>query len=162
MKNEGITILQIVITVVVMLILATVAILYGQGVPREAKIASVYNEIREIKNAVKEGKALSKITVTDDKLVVWGEEVADLITDTSEYSTILGGDTSGELFYLNFSSNKRLKEAFDIENISDDYILNLETMQLYKVKGVDVYNASGETTYYKSDDIENYYKATFK
>ena len=56
MKNEGVTILQIVIIIIIMIVLATIAVFYGQGIPREAKLAGIYTEIREIEGALEEGQ----------------------------------------------------------------------------------------------------------
>ena len=68
MKNEGVTILQIVITIIIMIIIMGVAILYGQGVARESRMASVYNEIKEIESALKEAHLLNELKIESEGL----------------------------------------------------------------------------------------------
>ena len=47
MRNKGITMIQIVITIIIMIILLVISIFYGQNVTSEARLATVYNEITE-------------------------------------------------------------------------------------------------------------------
>ena len=51
--NEGVTILQIVITIIVMMLILSASVFYGVNTTKEAKIAATYNEIKEIESATK-------------------------------------------------------------------------------------------------------------
>ena len=59
--NEGVTILQIVITIIVMMLILSASVFYGVNTTKEAKIAATYNEIKEIESAIKEAEVRNKI-----------------------------------------------------------------------------------------------------
>ena len=82
MNNNGVTMLQIVISVVVMLIILSVSVFYGQNVTKEAKIASIYNEIKEIESIVKEAHLLNDITVKEDSISFYDEIDAPKVDKT--------------------------------------------------------------------------------
>ena len=152
--------LQVVITIIIMIILAMVAILYGNGIPREANIAAVYSEMRSVESALKEALLLNKLKVSGDTLVIW-DEIAVPEINPSDYTIVLGGETSATYYYLNFSSSRKLGNILDIENIESDYILDYANLNVYYVDGVDVLGSGDLTILYNSDDIEQYYSNTF-
>lgn len=162
MKNQGITILQLVITIIIMLILASVAILYGQGVPREANIASAFNEVKEIESVLTEAKMLNQLVVKENQLEIF-DTVSVPKADISGFPTAMGLDATKDYYELKFTANKNLKNKLELENVSRDYLLDLEALNLYLIKGIDVnQNTNGQlTTLYNSDDIERYYNDTY-
>lgn len=161
MQNQGITILQIVIAIVIMIILASVAILYGGGIPREANIASVYSEIREIKGAFQEARMLNRLKVSGDKLIIFNEIAVPHIS-ASEYQDVLGAEATGEYYYLDFTSSKELRNVLDAENIKNDYILDFNNLNIYMVKGVNIISGEESSMQHNAENIEYYYKNMYQ
>ena len=162
MKNEGVTILQIVIIIIIMIVLATIAVFYGQGIPREAKLAGIYTEIREIEGALEEGRMLNKIKVSGDTLSFYGEISVPKV-NKSAYQSIIGEEKTGDFYYLDFTSSRKLENAINAENIKNDYLLDFQNLNIYLIKGIDIITSGDGVTEvkYNSDEIENYYKNTF-
>ena len=73
MKNQGVTMLQIVITIIIMIILALVVVFYGQDVPKEARTALIFNEVKTIEGAINEAYIMNKIKIKGDSLDFYGE-----------------------------------------------------------------------------------------
>ena len=161
MKNQGITILQIVIVIVIMIILSTYTILFGQGIPNEAQISSIYTEIREIKNVISEGQILNKIKVQGDTLEFYGEITAPKV-ENSKYEKVLNGDSLGTYYYLDFTSSRNLENVLELENIQHDYLLDWENKNLYLIKGIEMRSGNEINIKYNADEIEQYYNNALK
>lgn len=161
MKNEGVTILQIVITVVIMLIILAVSIFLGPNVAREAKIAAIYNEIKVIEEVLKELYVLNDISVDGDS-VVFNDETKAPKVNSSNYSNELGADATGDYYYMDFTSSRNLENALGLERVENDYILDLKNLNVYLIGGVDTVDANGKVVMkYNSDEIAHYYDETF-
>lgn len=161
MKNQGITILQIVITIVVMMILGTYAILYSQGTPTEAKLAKIYTEIKEIKSTLIEANSLNNIKKQGDVLNIY-EEITIPKVNNVEYQDVIGAGNTKEYYYMDFTSSRKLENVLEVENISNDYLLEADTMNIYLIKGVGIKSGNSETKVYKADDIEKHYNNLLK
>ena len=92
MKNTGITILQLVITIAIMLIILAISLFFGSNVSREANIASIYSEIKEIEGVLNEMSILNEITIKSDSISFY-EEIDTPKVDKSNYSAELQGTT---------------------------------------------------------------------
>lgn len=166
MKNEGVTILQIVITIIIMIIIMGVAVLYGQGVARESRMASIYNEIREIESALREAQVLSKLKVDADGLNIF-EEITVPEVNPAEYSTVLGSANTSRYYYLDFTSSRNLSSSLDLENVKNNYLLDYDNLNIYLIEGIDVLektNQNGDTQVniiFDSDEIVEYYSNVF-
>lgn len=161
MRNEGVTILQIVITVIIMLIILAVTIFYGQNVSKEARLAAIYNEIIEIENVVKEMKVLNEVQVIENVLSFNGEVDLQKV-DSSSYPKELAGVGSGNYYLMNFTSSRKLENVLDLENVKNNYILDFITGNVYLVGGIDTIDSAGNRVIeYDSDEIVKYYKNTF-
>ncbi|MBQ9314698.1 MAG: hypothetical protein IJ220_06905 [Clostridia bacterium] len=161
MKNEGITILQIVITIVIMIILATIAVFYAQGVPSEARIATIYNEVKEIKSSIVEARMLNKMKVKGDTLDFYGEVTVPKV-DADAYETVLGDNRTGEYYYLDFTSSRKLENTLELENVNHDYLLDFNTLNIYLIKGIEIKSGDTISVKYDANEIEEYYYHTFK
>lgn len=161
MKNEGVTILQIVITVVIMLIILSVTVFYGQSITKEAKISIVYNEIKEIESAIKEASIMGEITLGVDEITFFGEINIPKV-DAASYSKVLSGDMSSDYYYLDFTSSKKLRNVLEIENVDNDYLLDLSDLNIFLIDGIDLQiDADKVETKYNSDEIVKYYDDIF-
>lgn len=154
-KNEGITILQVVITIIVMMIILSASVFYGLNTTREAKVAATYNEIKEIEGAIKEAVVRNKIEILANSINIYGEYEAPKI-DVSAYTVQLGGET-GDFYYLDFTSSRKLSNVFDIERVKNDYLLGIDDLSIYIVDGLD----TEDTTLYNAKEIANYYQNSF-
>lgn len=161
MRNEGITILQIVITIMIMIILASVAIFYVRGIPKEANLVNILNETKEIESALKEAYLLNKAKVVGDSLELYGEVTLPKV-DNTEYKDIIGEDVSGNYYYLDFTSSKSLRNTLELEKVKNDYLLDWDNMNIYIVDGVDIISGDISIILYDSNDIDFYYKNVFK
>lgn len=160
-NNQGITTMQIVITVIVMLILLSIAIFYGQGTSKEATISALYNEIREVSSAIQEASALNQIKVSGEEIIFFGETSAQKVEKTA-YAEQLVNAGEGEFYYLDFTTSKDLKHTLELENVKNDYILNFNTLKLYLKDGISLTDESGnEELKYSAEEIIRYYKNVF-
>lgn len=168
MKNDGVTILQIVITVLIMLIIMAVTIMYGQGVTKEAKIVTIYNEIKEIESSLKEAYILNEMKISGDSLRIF-DEISVPKKSAAEYTTVLGAGATGEYYYLDFTSSRKLESILELENVDNDYLFDLKNLNIYLIKGLDITETVMVGTEeqvldvikYNSDEIADYYNNTF-
>ena len=70
MNNKGISIIQIVITIIIMILILSIAIFSGQNIVSEARIATIYNEIKEIKSTINELYILEDIKENEDSILI--------------------------------------------------------------------------------------------
>lgn len=160
-NNQGVTTMQIVITVIVMLILLSIAIFYSRGTTKEATLAVLYNEIRDVTSAVQEASALNQIKVSGEKIIFFGETSAPKV-EKSAYSSQLANAGEGEFYFLDFTTSKDLKHTLELENVKNDYILNYNTLKLYLKDGINVTDEAGnEELKYSAEEIIYYYKNVF-
>lgn len=161
MKNEGVTILQVVITVIIMLVILAVSVFLGPNVAREAKLTAIYNEIKEIESVFKEMQLLGKMKVNGEKLSFY-EEIEVPKIENADYNKEIGENTEGDFYYLDFTSSRKLENVLGLERINNDYILDLENLNIYLVGGVDILDDNGMVVIkYNSDEISDYYSDTF-
>ena len=158
-QNQGITILQIVITVIVMLIILSVSVFYGEGVSKEASLATIYNEIKEVESVLKEAYILNNIKVNNDSITFFDEEEA-VKADKSLYNTVIG-DAVEDYYYLDFTTSKKLENVLGLENVSHDYLFDLTNLNIFLVEGVELPSGDEINVKYNSDDIVKYYSDTF-
>lgn len=161
MNNNGVTILQVVITVIIMIIILAVSIYLGPNVANEAKLASIYNEIKEINSVFKEMKILGEITFNGENLSFYKEIEARKV-DPTNHKAELGENPSGDFYYLDFKSSKNLENVLGLERVKNDYILKYDDFNLYLVGGVTIMDENRKAVIkYDSDEIINYYSDTF-
>lgn len=169
MRNEGVTILQIVITIIIMVFILGVTVLYGQNAAREANFAATYNEIREIESVFKEMYLLNHIKVNTDSVTFYSELDAPKVNN-SDYTEQLGPSPSGNFYYLDFTSSRKLQNVLGLEKVKNDYLFDLVNLNIYLVDGVSIpkvtTNPDGtenieEVIEYDSDKIVKYYTDTF-
>lgn len=161
MRNEGVTILQIVITVIIMIIILSVSIYMGPNIAREAKLASTYEEIKEIESTIEELYILGNVIASGDNIIFYGEKEAPKV-DNTMYTAELGEDAEGEYYYLDFTSSRQLENVLGLENVDNDYIFDLDNLNIYLVGGIDIINEDGRVVIkYDSNEIVDYYSETF-
>ncbi len=164
MRNKGITMIQIVITIIIMIILLVISIFYGQNVTSEARLATVYNEITEIESAIEEYDLLGDIKVEGNTLTIQDTYKAPLV-DKTKYSKELKDAKVGNCYYLDFTTSDDLGDILEMDDIKNDYILDSSSLKIFLVGGIEVSVAENGTSkniiMYSSDDILNYYNSIF-
>lgn len=153
-RNSGITMIQMVITIVMMVLIAGFSIYNSKDTLVEAKLTKAYNEILEVKKAVQGAETLELV-----KMSSIGTEIEDftLYPQLSTYYT--SGDH--EYYFLNFKDNgKAIEDALEIRNIENNYIVdvkNIENIEIFMVNGVKI----GSNTYYTDTEILEKYNDIF-
>lgn len=161
MNNRGITILQMVITIAIMLIILSISIFYGTNISREANIVTIYTEIKEIEDVLKELSVLNKITIKTDAISFY-EEIDLPKIDKTKYTAELQDFTVGDCYLLDFTSSRNLENVLGLEEVDHNYILDLDNLNIYLIGGLDIIDESGDTIVkYNSDEIVDYYSNTF-
>ncbi len=154
-KNSGITILQIVITIIILVIIISITFLYGQNVPKEAKISTLYNEMKDIEDAFVELNMLNNIEIKTDSIVLCNKVEVPKI-EASDYEKQLSGEDKWTYYYLDFKSSKDLGNLLEMDNVKNDYILDFDNFNVYLVDGIEI---DGKMIY-SSDEISKYYEDT--
>ena len=150
-KCEGITMIQMVITIVMLVLIAGFSIYNSTDTIAETKAAKAYEEITEVK------KAVMRYVVLDSEM----DELATFrLADLSGYPTIASfytDTTDQDFYYLNFKTNAMLlNEILEVRNIENNYIVNVKNLndiEIYLVEGVKIRN---EICYSDTQILENY------
>lgn len=165
-KNEiqGITIISLIVTIVILIILAGIGVNSGKDVIIKAKLEELRTNMLLIEAKAKEYvenanfKLGIKIDEAEDKAErinkAKGELKGSFIENTSQYSNVIGNNEEYVYYY-------QLNES----DLSDMGLSKIETDGIYIIKydikniQVEVYNTKGfeskGTTYYALSDIEN-------
>lgn len=137
MKQKGITLIQLVITIVVMLILASLAIFQGSNVTTEATIAKEYESMKEVKKAVEQSVLLLEINPeTYKEREIFGTALSD--ANKQSYYARIGLTSVDELSDRTYFVTKDNQKNFELDKIPDGkiYIVDLDNQKYYVVDGV--------------------------
>lgn len=137
MKQKGITLIQLVITIVVMLILASLAIFQGSNVTTEATIAKEYESMKEVKKAVEQSALLLEINPkTYKEQEIFGTALNDV--NKQSYYARIGLTSADELSDRTYLVTKDNQKNFELDKIPDGkiYIVDLDNQKYYVVDGV--------------------------
>lgn len=148
--EEGITLIQTVVAVVMLLIIASFAVLNSEDTVVETKIAKTYNEIIEVKKAVIEIEMLE-----EDGLGIFS---GDRLTSLSGYPELQKYEKENqEYYYLDFKNKKaELYDALDIRNVDKNYIVNVKDIDNIEVFLVTAEEVGGQKLYTDDEIIEKY------
>ena len=127
MKNKkGITLIEVMIAVIVLVIIATFSILYSSNITDESKLAKVYNEINIVKDAIEESMVLIEINPEKYSLeYFFGEEVS-----VGNYNVgVISKE--GTWYHIGEENYKTL----DLRNIDREYLYNASYKELFLVNG---------------------------
>lgn len=153
-KELGITMIQMVITVLMMIIIAGFSVYNANDTIIESRIAKAYNEMMEVKNAVIGLKTLGAYDMRD---------IGTQIPNLSSYNQLMPYYTSGdhEYYLLDFEGKgDAISEILEIRNIENNYIVdvgNIENVEIFLINGVKI----GGVLYYSDDEILEKYNDIF-
>ena len=153
-REEGVTLIQTVIAVVMIALIASFAIFNSRDTVVETRVAKVYNEILTVKKAVLELEMLE-----EKGMEIFTESK---IQNLDSYPEIAShGKANQEYYYLDFEKEGNLlQEKLDIRNIENNYIVNvknIEDIEIFLVNGVKIRNE----IFYKDDEIIEKYNDIF-
>lgn len=152
--NSGITMIQMVITIVMMVLIAGFSIYNSKDTLVETKLTKAYNEMLEVKRAVQGLRVLDVIELKD---------ISTPVNDFTNYPQLSGYYTSGEheYYFLDFKNNGAvIEDSLEIRNIENNYIVdvkNVEDIEILSINGVTI----GADTYYSDDEILEKYNDIF-
>ena len=136
-NEKGITLLALVITIVVLIILASITVNIGKEGIKESKEDAMLSELAMVQNAILQRKTKADLTQEDypgETIATAGinlEEVIEEINDNraSGEEEISKKDSDNNHYYFLSTENGGL-EALGITNSVDAYIVNYETREV--------------------------------
>lgn len=144
-KNSGVSMITLVITIVMLIILASVTIYYGamQNIDKTTETMS-YNEIFEVSEAVAQRTLMNRLDSTRYGYI--GEELDD------SNPVEVNGKTYGTGWHkLDPKSNPDHVSDLSLENIKSEYVINYLTGEVISVNPI-YFN---DKEYYSSNEIKN-------
>lgn len=146
-KENGITLISLVITVLVMLILAGIATTAGLDSIRNTKKTSMITQLEMIQekvNTIYEKNKLNKENSTYYNSL--GQDISKV--NESKLTQLLGDIPKDGYRYFKVEDLEQL----DLDNITQEVIINFNTRDVVSLTGISV----NENTYYRLKDIPNY------
>lgn len=146
-KENGITLVTLVISIIILLILAGIATTAGLDSIRTAKKTSMITELEMIQekvNTIYEKRKLNQNDVTYYNSL--GQDISAV--DQSKISRVLGEISKEGYRYFSAENLKQL----DLDNISQDVIINFDTRDVLSMIGIMV----NDTIYYRLTDMPDY------
>lgn len=153
-NKKGVTLIQTVIAVVMIIIMAGFAILNSNDTIAETKVAKAYNEIVELKKAIYGFELLDEegMEVFIDSKI----ESLDVYPALASY-----GKENQEYYYLDFTNDSEiLSDTLELRNIENDYIVNvkdIDNIEVFCVKGIEI----GNDKFYTENEIVKEYNDIF-
>lgn len=144
-KNQkGVTIISLIITIIVMLILASVTIYVGTGSIDNSRMLSFLSYMQTIQTKVdfiseyndysKYGEALSSSNESKLQAILDSETESFLTTTSSEY--------------LRYFDSSHIASDLEIENIDDEIIVDFNTREVISLNGIEHENKTYYSQYY--------------
>ncbi len=168
MKQKGITLVALSITIIVLLIIAGIIISSGRSVIRRAKLEELKTNMLLIEAKAKEyvenanfklGIEFDKATDTDkeNRIEHAKQELkGELIEDTNQYGTVIGNQSNEENKYF-YQLNQTDLEQMGLSKVEGEgiYIIQYDIQNLK----VEIYNTEGfkneNQMYYSLSEIES-------
>lgn len=130
-QNHGITLVSLVITIIVLIIITGIAIFAGTSTIKSTKIASFMTELEMIQekvNTIYEKRKLNKEDINYYSSL--GQNIS--IIDSSKLANLLNGVSEEGYYYFSKEDLKKL----DLDNISQEVIINFETRDVASINGL--------------------------
>lgn len=154
-SNKGVTMIQMVITIIMMVLIAGFSIYNSSDTIVEIKLSKTYEEMKEVKNAVTSLKILE-----EDLTNYLGTPLEDL-SSYHQLEEYYNRALYKEFYYLDFKNQGDvLCDILEIRNIENNYIINtgnIEDIEIFLVNGLKI---NGEI-YYTDDEILEKYNDIF-
>ena len=159
-KEKGITLIALVTTIIIILVLASIAITGGSNIIKKANLENLKTNLLLVEVKAKEAleqavHELGSSNVSEDRTeVAKGKLIGDENIDSTILNTIGASENEAEQKYLRKFEAEQLKENMGIDGLEGTIVIEYD---LENVK-VEVYSSKGfvydGTTYYKLSDIQ--------
>ena len=155
LRNErGVTLVQVIVTMVIVIIIASFAIWYSKNTSTEAKLTRLYNEITTVKEACNDAIVINELNPMEypiSKLFTkkWTSE------PLSEFGIDAGADTD-DLYVITPDNS----DSLELEKIKNTYIYDIKNDKLYIQGGFS--RIGQDIVEYEYTDIMRLYKSTLK
>lgn len=149
--NKGITLVALIVTIILMLILASVVTYNGIEAYKLAKVSEFVSQLQLVQAKVDEVVNAKSI----EELSKLGEEVSkdeQINAINSAYSN--GEVTSKDKKMYRYFTKENLLEIFEIDDSSEDVAINFSTREVVSIEGVK-YDGSTYYTQYKLPNGQN-------
>ncbi len=168
-NNKGISIIMLVITIILMLILTSIAVYYSSNIAPEARLAAAYTSLGNVKEACT--RALTEIDFSSeniDEFYFFGNVYSKKYTTKAERDALAvrcGLENSEALSERTYEigttdddENRRRVENLELSGISQTYLVDLDNDNYYLVDGVR--KADGTKVYEYRDIMASYQMLT--
>ena len=151
MSQKGISLIQLVIVIILLLILASFALLSSDEITVEARIGRDYTSLKSVKTAVENYFPLMETNPEKYN----EEELFVTKFDTSEYARI-GLSSADDLSERTYEINMDNQTKLNLDNITEErtYIVDLENKKYYILDGIE--REEGEKVYEYVDVLKLY------
>ena len=154
-RNKGITMISLVITIIVLIILASITTYSGLSTTRDARY---YNAIHEMKvmqtkvNELYEENKNAESTDWDKGVLIAnsGKTEACINAYTIANRNNISESNIGEITDYKYFSKECISDELDIEGIDYDFLINLNTRYVILVDGIE----RDGVTYYSLGEID--------
>lgn len=146
-KENGITLISLVITIIILIIIAGVMTTTGFDSIRTAKQTSQITELEMIQekvNTIYEKGKLNPNDVTYYNSL--GKDIS--VVEQSKINQILGETLKEGYRYFSAENLKQI----DLDNMTQDVLINFETRDVVSITGIQI----GENIYYRLNEIPDY------
>lgn len=147
-NQRGITIISLVITIIMLLILASVTVYTGDNVIKHAKLQTINTNMMLIQVKVKTIAEQAKFN--KDTSNYKGTVITDVSSDNKISELINNGVIEDTSKYYLLSKSDLDSMGLEKIDIEDGYIVNYDTEEVIYVKGFE----HDGTTYYKLSDMK--------
>lgn len=133
--NKAITLVALVLTIVILLILASVITYSGADAIKNAKVTEFISKMQLMQQKVDsfvEGKTeeeTNNLNIGNQELTSAQEQILQTAKNNNEIT--------GEIADFIYLNKQELVDKFDIEDIDDEYIINFKTREVVSVNGVE-------------------------
>ena len=167
-NNKGITMMMLIITVIVLIMLTYFAVFYSSNIAPEARIASAYNSMKEIKKACMEAETSIELRPDlYDEYDFFGKTIFEDGSDTEDIAKRCGLTNASAFTPRTYKITpeddeevRRRLQALEISNVNRSFIIDLGSgdgigSKYYVVDGV---KRKNDEVLYEFKDIEALYE----
>lgn len=158
-NNKGISIIILIITIILMILITSMAVFYSNYIAPEARLAAAYTSLVTIRDACT--GALNEITIDPslDEFDFFGNTVkknmpATELDDLARRCGLVSGNDFGDRTYKISNDkdpeNQRRLEAMEIRGITQTFVVDLDKDKYYLVNGV---KKADNTIVYEYKDV---------
>ncbi len=135
--NHGITIIELVIVMIIMLLIASFAVYSGINSIQKAEVTELYSEMNSIKTAISSIKGKS-IMENQENNEEWFKDYYDESMGSGDWYIIYGADDEGY-------ETSKVRENLGLESIKRRYLINFKDEDVMLASPVEVLGSSVRT-----------------